>query len=113
MHPPPDEFTRLLYDVLVETGIKERAVIQSFDVRALQFARTHDQVELLSMLSFVSTTCQVKVFPSKRKHSEASAGKPVTKPQQGCWLISELITRTQQGRWIINLVSRLNRWLTH
>jgi glycerophosphoryl diester phosphodiesterase len=40
--PDPATFTRLLYDVLVETGVKDRAMLQSFDVRTLQVARDLD-----------------------------------------------------------------------
>ncbi len=40
--PDPETFTRLLYDVLVETGVKSRATIQSFDVRTLQVAQSLD-----------------------------------------------------------------------
>ena len=40
--PEPEAFTRLLYDVLVDTGVKDRATIQSFDVRTLQAARRLD-----------------------------------------------------------------------
>lgn len=50
MHPRPDAFTRLLYDVLVKTGVKERATIQSFDVRTLQAARRIDESMQLSLL---------------------------------------------------------------
>src|SRR5690606_24065097 len=40
--PAPETFTRLLYKVLVETGVKDRASVQSFDPRTLQVARTLD-----------------------------------------------------------------------
>ena len=40
--PPPETFTRLLYGVLVQAGVKDRATIQSFDVRTLQAARRLD-----------------------------------------------------------------------
>ncbi|QXD14265.1 glycerophosphodiester phosphodiesterase [Rhodocaloribacter litoris] len=38
-HPPPDVFTRLLYEVVKEAGIADRTILQSFDVRTLQYAR--------------------------------------------------------------------------
>jgi len=38
-HPEPHEFSKLLYDVLIEKGIENRTSIQSFDVRPLQFIR--------------------------------------------------------------------------
>ena len=41
-HPDPATFTRLLHEVVEATGIKERSYLQSFDMRTLQFARTHD-----------------------------------------------------------------------
>lgn len=42
MHPDPETFTRLLYDVVVDVGVKERATLQSFDMRTLQVARQMD-----------------------------------------------------------------------
>jgi glycerophosphoryl diester phosphodiesterase len=42
LHPDPETFTRLLYDVVVATGVKERSSLQSFDVRTLQAARRLD-----------------------------------------------------------------------
>ncbi len=41
-HPPPDVFTRLLYEVLDEAGITDRVILQSFDVRTLQYARANE-----------------------------------------------------------------------
>ncbi|MEZ4702164.1 MAG: glycerophosphodiester phosphodiesterase [Rhodothermales bacterium] len=41
-HPEPALFTELLYDVLSEAGITQRATIQSFDVRTLRVARRLD-----------------------------------------------------------------------
>ncbi|ARA94867.1 glycerophosphodiester phosphodiesterase [Rhodothermaceae bacterium RA] len=49
-HPEPERFTRLLYDVLVETGIKDRSIIQSFDVRTLQVVRRLDPALRLALL---------------------------------------------------------------
>lgn len=37
-HPPPDTFTRYVWDVIQKHGITERAILQSFDVRTLQVA---------------------------------------------------------------------------
>lgn len=42
MHPEPEVFTRLLYDVVEAAGVKNRATLQSFDVRTLQVARQMD-----------------------------------------------------------------------
>ncbi len=42
MHPPPVEFTRLLYDVLTDTQVVDRSIIQSFDHRTLRAARQLD-----------------------------------------------------------------------
>jgi glycerophosphoryl diester phosphodiesterase len=50
LHPPPEAFTRLLYDVLVETGIRDRSTLQSFDIRTLQAARRLDPDLSLSLL---------------------------------------------------------------
>lgn len=36
MHPAPDEFVRLLMEVLKEKGIEKRVTVQSFDKRTLQ-----------------------------------------------------------------------------
>ncbi len=48
--PDPETFTRLLYDVLVETGIKDRAILQSFDVRTLRVGRRLDPSWRLALL---------------------------------------------------------------
>ncbi len=48
--PDPETFTRLLYDVLVETGVKDRATLQSFDVRTLQAGRRLDPSWHLALL---------------------------------------------------------------
>ena len=48
--PDPETFTRLLYDVLVETGVKDRAILQSFDVRTLQVGRRLDPTWRLALL---------------------------------------------------------------
>ncbi|MFN2423041.1 MAG: glycerophosphodiester phosphodiesterase family protein [Cryomorphaceae bacterium] len=37
MHPAPDEFARLLAETVKEAGVEKRTVIQSFDVRTLQY----------------------------------------------------------------------------
>lgn len=37
-HPEPEVFTDLLVEVIKETGIEERVIVQSFDVRTLQVA---------------------------------------------------------------------------
>jgi glycerophosphoryl diester phosphodiesterase len=37
LHPAPDEFASLLAKVIFETGIEERAIVQSFDIRTLQY----------------------------------------------------------------------------
>lgn len=39
-HPPPEEFVKLVLDLLEEKGMKERTIIQSFDIRALQAAKS-------------------------------------------------------------------------
>lgn len=36
-HPKPDEFVELLVAVIKEKGIEERTIIQSFDIRTLQY----------------------------------------------------------------------------
>jgi glycerophosphoryl diester phosphodiesterase len=41
-HPDPATFTRLLYDVVADAGVVERATIQSFDPRTLRVAREID-----------------------------------------------------------------------
>ena len=50
LHPVPPVFTRLLYDILVETGIRGRTTVQSFDVRTLREARSLDPALTLSLL---------------------------------------------------------------
>lgn len=50
LNPTPEVFTRLLYKVLVETGVKKRTIMQSFDLRTLRFARSLDPTLRLSLL---------------------------------------------------------------
>ncbi|MFQ5572128.1 MAG: glycerophosphodiester phosphodiesterase family protein, partial [Rhodothermales bacterium] len=49
-HPDPVTFTLGLYDVLLQTGVKDRTTLQSFDVRTLQAARRADQAWRLALL---------------------------------------------------------------
>lgn len=49
-HPDPETFTRLLVDVLVETDVVGRVIIQSFGVRTLQVAREMDEPMRLALL---------------------------------------------------------------
>ena len=37
-HPDPETFTRLLHEVVEEAGVKDRTILQSFDIRTLQAA---------------------------------------------------------------------------
>ncbi|HMB89320.1 MAG TPA: glycerophosphodiester phosphodiesterase family protein [Rhodothermales bacterium] len=48
--PDPETFTRLLYDVLVEAGVKDRTILQSFDVRTLRVGRDLDPSWRLALL---------------------------------------------------------------
>lgn len=50
LHPEPSVFTRLLMDVLIDEGVADRAIIQSFDVRTLQAARALVEEVSLSLL---------------------------------------------------------------
>jgi glycerophosphoryl diester phosphodiesterase len=49
-HPEPDAFAQLLYDVIDQEGITERATIQSFDPRTLRVARDIDPSLSLALL---------------------------------------------------------------
>lgn len=40
-HPPPAEFITLLLQVIEEKGIRDRVIIQSFDIRTLQYLHKH------------------------------------------------------------------------
>lgn len=42
MTPPPAEFAKLVYQIVKESGVKERITIQSFDPRALEAMRALD-----------------------------------------------------------------------
>jgi glycerophosphoryl diester phosphodiesterase len=48
--PDPETFTRLLYDVLIEKGVKERTILQSFDGRTLRVGRDIDPSWRLALL---------------------------------------------------------------
>lgn len=50
LHPDPQTFTRLLYDVLAEAGVRGRATLQSFDGRTLQAGRRIDPAWPLALL---------------------------------------------------------------
>jgi len=50
LHPPPAEFTRLLYRELVDLGVLDRTLVQSFDVRTLHAMRDLDPGVALSLL---------------------------------------------------------------
>lgn len=48
--PDPETFTTLLYTVLVETGVKDRTILQSFDARTLRVGRRLDPSWRLALL---------------------------------------------------------------
>ncbi len=50
LHPEPEPFTELLYGVLDDASITERATIQSFDPRTLRVARAIDPSLSLALL---------------------------------------------------------------
>lgn len=46
-HPSPEVFCDLLMEVIFKTGISERAIVQSFDMRTLQYIhQNHPQIKL-------------------------------------------------------------------
>lgn len=49
-HPSPDIFAALLFDVIEKYGMIARTMIQSFDVRTLQWLHAHDKKIHLSLL---------------------------------------------------------------
>ncbi|MEZ4825975.1 MAG: glycerophosphodiester phosphodiesterase family protein [Bacteroidia bacterium] len=49
-HPSPEEFSRLLMEVVNEAGIADRAIIQSFDVRTLQVIHRSFPSQRLALL---------------------------------------------------------------
>lgn len=49
-HPPPKQYVRLLHEVLDSRGVTSRTTIQSFDVRALDVARSTKAGARLSLL---------------------------------------------------------------
>ena len=50
-HPGPDEFARLLMDVILEKGIAERTIVQSFDFRTLKIVhRTFPDIALAALV---------------------------------------------------------------
>ncbi len=50
VHAGSRDFTRLLHTVLVETGMMDRTILQSFDVRTLQIGRRLDPSWRLALL---------------------------------------------------------------
>lgn len=69
LHPSPEEFVRLLYEVVEEEGIAERFTLQSFDVRTLQEARRRDLPIRLALL--VEDMCTEDGGPSPTDHLRA------------------------------------------
>lgn len=49
-HPSPAIFTDLIADVITAGGVRERTVLQSFDVRTLQYAHNHHPDLRLALL---------------------------------------------------------------
>ena len=46
-HPTPEVFSDLLLGVIFKTGISDRAIVQSFDIRTLQYIRkNHPEIKL-------------------------------------------------------------------
>ncbi len=50
MHPAPEEFSLLLAETLEELGVADRCIVQSFDVRTLQYFHTHHPEITLALL---------------------------------------------------------------
>lgn len=50
LHPAPAEFVELLMKVIKEKGVEDRAIIQSFDFRTLQYLHQHYPAVKTSML---------------------------------------------------------------
>lgn len=51
-HPRPEEFTRLLLEVVKEKGILDRTIIQSFDPRTLQEAKKQEEDVVVALLVY-------------------------------------------------------------
>jgi glycerophosphoryl diester phosphodiesterase len=49
-HPPVELFSDLVCQLIQESGIKNRTIVQSFDLRALQYIRENHQGFTLSLL---------------------------------------------------------------
>lgn len=49
-HPGPEEFSDLLMGVVAQNGIKDRTIVQSFDVRTLQYIRENYPETKLALL---------------------------------------------------------------
>jgi glycerophosphoryl diester phosphodiesterase len=67
-HPEPDVFAQLLYDVLLDKKINERAYVQSFDLRTLQYLKqNYAAVKLVLLIenheSFESNISQLGFIP--------------------------------------------------
>ena len=60
-HPAPAEFTELLLDVIFKKGVAARCIIQSFDVRTLQYAHKKYPTLKLALLVEDSTNYQKNI----------------------------------------------------
>lgn len=67
-HPTPDVFAQLLYDVLIQKKINDRAYVQSFDLRTLQYLKKKNaDVKLVLLIenqdSFESNISRLGFIP--------------------------------------------------
>jgi len=59
LHPRPEVFSDLLLEVIFKTGVSERAIIQSFDVRTLQYIhKKYPQIKLALLIENDLTTAK-------------------------------------------------------
>lgn len=57
-HPKPEEFAQLLLDVVFEKGIQDRFILQSFDVRTLQY--THEKYPEIKLALLVENSLSIR-----------------------------------------------------
>ncbi|MDR6341400.1 glycerophosphoryl diester phosphodiesterase [Filimonas zeae] len=60
-HPAPDEFVKLVMEVLKEKGIQNRVIIQSFDVRTLQILHKHYPAMQTSLLVYGQDSFETQI----------------------------------------------------
>lgn len=104
--PGPEAFTHLLYEVLVQTGIKDRSIHQSFDMRSLQAGHRIDPSWRTAMLMARAATLPAIL-------DSLGFAPTIYSPQYG--LVTDTLLREAHARgmrvipWTVNVFEDMQR----